>query len=135
MRAPRQIYNSGSDGAWATPLAQAAVAASVRLPGSKSMTNRGLVLAAVAQTPTTITGPLRARDTDLMIRAVVALGGTVEPGPADAPGSAGADDVTAWTVTPGHVSGSASVDVGNAGTVLRFVPPIAALNAADVEFT
>ena len=132
------------DGSWAPPQAAAAIAATIRLPGSKSMTNRALILAALAQTPTTITGPLSARDTDLMTRAVVALGSAVElGGPAEtggaatgraATGRAETGGVAAWTVTPGRVSGRASVDVGNAGTVLRFVPPVAALHTADVEF-
>jgi 3-phosphoshikimate 1-carboxyvinyltransferase len=124
MRAPGQTDTGWSDGGWATPAAHSAIAATVRLPGSKSMTNRALILAALADAPTTIVGPLQARDTDLMTRAIMALGATVEPaGP------------SAWTVTPGRVSGRASVDVGNAGTVLRFVPPVAALEAADVEFS
>src|SRR5215469_11376417 len=123
-----------TDADWAPPLAHAAVAATVRLPGSKSITNRALILAALAETPTEIIGPLRARDTDLMANAIVALGGTVET---SGPGATSANDagaVATWTVTPGRISGQASVDVGNAGTVLRFVPPVAALQKADVMF-
>lgn len=130
MREPGQIDSSRNDAGWAPPLARSAVAATVRLPGSKSMTNRALILAALADTPTTIVGPLQARDTDLMAGAIVALGATVEPGsPADA------DGLARWAVTPGRVGGQAFVDVGNAGTVLRFVPPVAGLQTADVEFT
>jgi 3-phosphoshikimate 1-carboxyvinyltransferase len=107
---------------WLAPAARSAVSASVRLPGSKSMTNRALILAALADTPTTILDPLKARDTGLMTAAIVALGATVS------------ETAEAWTVVPGHVTGRVRVDVGNAGTVLRFVPPAAALAAADVEF-
>ncbi len=114
-----------ADTDWAAPAATAAVSASVRLPGSKSITNRALILAALADTPTTIAGPLQARDTDLMARAIVSLGASLER----------CDGGTSWTVMPGWAGGPTQVDVGNAGTVLRFVPPAAALATADVEFT
>ena len=117
-----------ADASWAAPLAAAAVRATVRLPGSKSMTNRALILGALSDSPTQIVGPLQARDTDLMARAICALGATVETGAASLAGPA-------WTVTPGWATGKTTVDVGNAGTVLRFVPPAAALAAGDVEFT
>jgi 3-phosphoshikimate 1-carboxyvinyltransferase len=115
----------GSD--WPAPAAAGPLRAVVRLPGSKSMTNRALVLAALAAGPTRITGPLRARDTLLMAAALRALGATIDA----------ADDAPqpAWLVTPGQQAGVAAVDVGNAGTVLRFVPPVAALTTADVEFS
>ncbi|HEY2314887.1 MAG TPA: 3-phosphoshikimate 1-carboxyvinyltransferase [Streptosporangiaceae bacterium] len=129
MRAPGQT-DAGRPDVWATPTAVSAVAATVRLPGSKSMTNRALILAAVADTPTTIVGPLQARDTDLMTAAIVAMGATVDPR-----ATAGAAELPAWTVRPGEVSGRALVDVGNAGTVLRFAPPVAGLTRADVEFS
>lgn len=134
------------DNGWTAPSAVSAVQACVRLPGSKSITNRALILAALATGNTGITGPLRARDTDLMAAAVTALGATVRETPAsDEPDR---DGRGAWLVTPGWPgtrrgdSGSrppgpaaVSVDVGNAGTVLRFVPPVAALAQADVEFS
>jgi 3-phosphoshikimate 1-carboxyvinyltransferase len=149
---------------WLAPAARTAVQASVRLPGSKSITNRALILAALADGPTTITGPLRARDTDLMAGAVTALGasiddsGTIQAGndrvpasgsgaarlagpaqPAGVVQSAGTASAAygqpTWTVTPGWASGAIAVDVGNAGTVLRFVPPAAALVNGDVEFS
>jgi 3-phosphoshikimate 1-carboxyvinyltransferase len=122
------------DNGWAAPTAVCAVQACVRLPGSKSITNRALILAALATGNTRITGPLRARDTELMAAAVTALGATI----LEAPASDEADRAGrgAWIVTPGRpVATPATVDVGNAGTVLRFVPPIAALAQADVEFT
>ena len=146
---------------WQAPAATGPVRARLRPPGSKSVTNRALVLAALAGGPTVITNPLRARDTRLMAGALRALGARIDDGEnsdgtdgdgssADSGGSTsgggadggGADggetggrgDVAAWRVTPGHPAGAATVDVGNAGTVLRFVPPVAALTAADVEF-
>ncbi len=118
---------------WQAPTARGPVGGTVRLPGSKSITNRALVLAALADAPATIVGPLQARDTELMTAAITALGADVATsGPADSAGPATGQPV--WTVTPGWRSGRVRVDVGNAGTVLRFVPPAAALAAADVEF-
>jgi 3-phosphoshikimate 1-carboxyvinyltransferase len=124
MHAAAQLENG-----WDAPAAAGAVHASVLLPGSKSITNRALVLAALATGPTAITGPLRARDTDLMAAAIGALGATVEQDQ----GLTDGRDV--WTVRPGWADQAASVDVGNAGTVLRFVPPVAALARADVRFS
>ena len=126
---------------WRAPEAVAPVRASVRLPGSKSITNRALILAALASEPTTVAGPLRARDTSLMAAAIAALGASVTDaghdqdgnGAAEASPSGGSPD--AWTVTPGWASGPVRVAVGNAGTVLRFVPPAAGLVTGDVEFS
>jgi 3-phosphoshikimate 1-carboxyvinyltransferase len=87
------------------------------------MTNRALVLAALAAGPTQIRNPLRARDTLLMAGALRALGAGVDT---EAP--------SAWPVTPGWTSTDTRIDVGNAGTVMRFVPPVAALARAAVEF-
>jgi 3-phosphoshikimate 1-carboxyvinyltransferase len=117
------------------------------------VTNRALVLAALAGSPTVITNPLRARDTLLMAAALRALGSVIEDASTDAGGGREAgggslrdadsegsgrggigESAAAWRVTPGRMSGAATVDVGNAGTVLRFVPPAAALARGDVEF-
>jgi len=105
----------------------------VRVPGSKSVTNRGLVLAALAAGPSRIVHPLRSRDTELMAAALRSLGATVE--------AAGAGPDDAWRVSPldraaSHRNGSGRirVDVGNAGTVLRFTPPLAALTHRSVSF-
>lgn len=95
------------------------------VPGSKSIANRALILAALAQGPSTIEGlPGGSRDLDLMLGALRQLGTTavVDPGSG------------VVTVTPGTTSGTATVDCGLAGTVMRFVPPAAALTAADVTF-
>jgi 3-phosphoshikimate 1-carboxyvinyltransferase len=104
---------------WPAPVATRPLDAVVRLPGSKSVTNRALVLAALASGPSTVRAPLRARDTSLMASALSALGaGIVDAG-------------TDWVVTGPLGSGDAVVTLGNAGTVARFVPPLAALRAGD----
>ncbi|HEY2448066.1 MAG TPA: 3-phosphoshikimate 1-carboxyvinyltransferase [Mycobacterium sp.] len=111
---------------WAAPHAQRPVSATVTVPGSKSQTNRALVLAALAAANggvSTISGALRSRDTDLMIDALVALGLHVE-GPA-------AELKVGGTISPAV---DARIDCGLAGTVLRFVPPLAALGAVAVTF-
>jgi 3-phosphoshikimate 1-carboxyvinyltransferase len=106
---------------WTTPYAGAPVDAVVTLPGSKSITARALVLAALADGPSRLVRPLRARDTDLMAAGLRALGvGVAEDG----------DD---WVVTPGELRGPAVVDAGLAGTVLRFLPPVAALATGEVR--
>jgi 3-phosphoshikimate 1-carboxyvinyltransferase len=109
---------------WQAPVADGPVRAAVTLPGSKSMTNRALVLAALADGPSLVGNPLRARDTLLMAGALTALGAAVGTGA----GGSG------WPVSPGQPAGDTRVDVGNAGTVMRFVPPVAALTAAAVQF-
>ena len=85
------------------------------------MTNRALVLAALADGPSRVVRPLRARDTELMAAALRALGVAVD--------DAGAD----WVVTP-HPLHGAAVDAGLAGTVMRFLPPVAGLADGDVSF-
>ncbi len=108
---------------WAAPVALGPVEAVVELPGSKSMTNRALVLAGLADGPGSIEAPLRARDTQLMAEGLRAMG-------------VGIDDVAdgGWSVTPAALRGPAAVDVGNAGTVMRFLPPVATLADGDVGF-
>ncbi|MFC7327716.1 3-phosphoshikimate 1-carboxyvinyltransferase [Marinactinospora rubrisoli] len=108
---------------WPAPTASGPVDAVVDLPGSKSMTNRAFVLAALSETPVVIRRPLRSRDTDLMTGALRALGIDVAPH--------GKEDLL---VSPAAPHGPATVDVGNAGTVMRFVPPLAALADGDVRF-
>ncbi|AWK73350.1 3-phosphoshikimate 1-carboxyvinyltransferase [Rhodococcus oxybenzonivorans] len=108
---------------WKAPRAEEPVVATVVLPGSKSITNRALILAALAQGPSTLRGALRSRDTDLMIDALRTLGTTVEE----------QDDTTTLEVTPGPLRGG-SVECGLAGTVMRFLPPVAALASGTVRF-
>jgi len=107
---------------WPAPTALGPVRATVNVPGSKSVTNRALILAALATTPTTLHGPLRSRDTQLMLDGLRALGVTID------------DRGEHWVITPGRLTGPATIDVGNAGTVMRFLLPLAALADGDVHF-
>jgi 3-phosphoshikimate 1-carboxyvinyltransferase len=113
---------------WLSPHASAPVDATVALPGSKSLTNRYLVLAALASEPSRIRAPLRSRDTLLMAAALRSLGASV----VDVPGAdAQCDD---WLIGPASLIGAASVDCGLAGTVMRFLPPVAALGDGATAF-
>ncbi|MCW2675229.1 MAG: aroA [Modestobacter sp.] len=109
------------DEVWTTPCAGGPVDAVVTLPGSKSITARALVLAALADGPSRLVRPLRARDTDLMAAGLRALGVGI------------AEDGADWLITPGPLRGPAEVDAGLAGTVLRFLPPVAALATGPVR--
>ncbi|GHH73470.1 3-phosphoshikimate 1-carboxyvinyltransferase [Promicromonospora soli] len=109
---------------WEAPLAGAPLDATVEVPGSKSLTNRLLVLAALADAPGTLRGALRSRDADLMIRALRQLGAHIEEG----------DHPSTLHVTPGPVTGGVDIDTGLAGTVMRFLPPFAALADGPVRF-
>lgn len=110
---------------WPAPVADGPVTATVPVPGSKSLTNRALVLAAQATAASQIVDPLRSRDTDLMAAALGALGTSIEVA-----GSDGTD----WLVTPAPLTGPAHVDCGLAGTVMRFLPPLAATATGPVTF-
>ena len=107
---------------WPAPRARARVDLVVSLPGSKSLTNRALILAAIADGPSVVRRALRSRDTLLMAAALTALGSDVDTG---------GDD---WTVTPGEFTRDADIDCGLAGTVMRFVPPVAALSTGRIAF-
>ncbi|MFI6346596.1 3-phosphoshikimate 1-carboxyvinyltransferase [Streptomyces sp. NPDC050560] len=121
---------------WHAPYASGAVDATVTVPGSKSVTNRALVLAALASEPGWLRRPLRSRDTLLMAGALRAMGVGIEetvPSMASASGSP-AEGGEAWRVIPAGLHGPATVDVGNAGTVMRFLPPVATLADGPVRF-
>ena len=109
---------------WTAPHRATPLDAQVLVPGSKSLTNRLLVLAALGDGPSVLHGPLASRDTDLMADAVGSLGARVDR------------DGSVWTITPAadDVTGDLAVDCGLAGTVMRFVPPLAALTRASVTF-
>src|SRR3954471_991158 len=107
---------------WTTPHRPAPVAAVAARPGSKSISARALIIAALADGPSRIVRPLRARDTDLMAAGLRALGTGI------------AEDGDNWVVTPQELRGPADVDAGLAGTVLRFLPPVAALAAGPATF-
>jgi 3-phosphoshikimate 1-carboxyvinyltransferase len=127
-----QVYRDGPAGPWTAPAAAGPVRARVAIPGSKSVTNRALVLAALADGPGTIAGPLHARDTLLMRQALTALGSKVTENLLY--GNEAATQAPAWQVVPGRPEADTSVEVGNAGTVMRFAPPVAALSGVSVRF-
>ncbi|MFE0378873.1 3-phosphoshikimate 1-carboxyvinyltransferase [Streptomyces inhibens] len=124
---------------WPAPLASGAVDATVTVPGSKSVTNRGLVLAALSSEPGWLRRPLRSRDTLLMAEALRTMGvGIEETASSSSAGSADAVDQPgggeAWRIIPAGLHGPATIDVGNAGTVMRFLPPVAALADGPIRF-
>lgn len=112
---------------WPAPHSTGPVRATVRVPGSKSQTNRTLILAALAaaggQGTSAISGALRSRDTDLMIGALRTLGLSIV--------GEGSELTVSGSLNPGTQT---RIDCGLAGTVLRFVPPLAALSTATVVF-
>ncbi len=110
---------------WNAPAASHPLAAVVDVPGSKSVTNRALVLAALADSPALVRRPLKARDTRLMSRGLTALGAPV------------LDQGDDWLVSParsGTLTGDVDIDCGLAGTVMRFLPACAGLARGDVRF-
>jgi 3-phosphoshikimate 1-carboxyvinyltransferase len=112
-----------SDAHWPAPFrGRTPVHAQVTIPGSKSVTNRALILASLATSPSTIRKPLISRDSELMSAGLSALGISIT----------GSDE--AWQITPAPLRGPARVDVGNAGTVMRFLPPLAAFAQGDISF-
>ncbi|ATW50426.1 3-phosphoshikimate 1-carboxyvinyltransferase [Streptomyces peucetius] len=124
---------------WPAPLATGAVEATVTVPGSKSVTNRALVLAALASEPGWLRRPLRSRDTLLMSAALQAMGVGIEETVSSSTSGGSADKAAAgageaWRVIPSGLHGPATVDVGNAGTVMRFLPPVAALADGPIRF-
>lgn len=108
---------------WPAPQAPVPVTATVVVPGSKSETNRALVLAALADGPSTIVNGLDARDTRLMRDALRTLGVVVDD-----------DSPDGWRVTPPARFSGGTVRCGLAGTVMRFVPPLALLADGPVAF-
>ncbi|MET8680572.1 3-phosphoshikimate 1-carboxyvinyltransferase [Streptomyces sp. NPDC004647] len=121
---------------WPAPLASGPVEATVTVPGSKSVTNRGLVLAALSSEPGWLRRPLRSRDTLLMAEALRTMGVGIEETVSSATSGAGSSPDTgeAWRIIPAGLHGPAAVEVGNAGTVMRFLPPVAALADGPVRF-
>jgi len=112
---------------WPAPLrGRNAVSARVVIPGSKSVTNRALILAAQAQGTSLLRRPLISRDTELMVAGLKSMGIEVE--------DLKIDGEFAWRITPAPLFGPSKVDVGNAGTVMRFLPPLAALAQGAIEF-
>ena len=108
---------------WSAPFrASKPISGAINIPGSKSVTNRALVLSALASSPSTLRKGLRSRDTDLMIKALSSLGVKIEI------------EEDLWKITPAPLMGPAGIDVGNAGTVMRFLPPLASLAKGLISF-
>ena len=114
---------------WSAPVSPGSIDAVIRVPGSKSLTNRALVLAALSDGPSTVTNALRSRDSLLMIQALRTLGVDIE----EVDSSTGG---LTLAVTP-HFFGAQeplAIDVGLAGTVMRFLPPVTGLAQCQVTF-
>ena len=103
---------------------------SVVIPGSKSVTNRALILAAQADSPSVLRRPLVSRDSELMVAGLRALGVGITEKTLSVHGM----QELQWLVNPAAMRGGVKVDVGNAGTVMRFLPPLAALATGEVAF-
>lgn len=117
-------------GEWAAPVASGPLHATVPVPGSKSLTNRELVLAAIADGPGVLRAPLHSDDSARMIDALRALGAGIERVPAE---DGGDDDLQVTPVSP--FRGDVEIDCGQAGTVMRFVAGLAGLATGDVVIT
>ncbi|MBC7725929.1 MAG: 3-phosphoshikimate 1-carboxyvinyltransferase [Burkholderiaceae bacterium] len=122
----RQTTDS-KPGPWVAPTASGPLSATLSLPGSKSLTNRELVLSALAEGPSTLLAPLRSRDSALMIDALRSLGTRIDE---VGSGDYGPD----LRITPAELGGATSIECGLAGTVMRFLPPVAALALGPVSF-
>jgi 3-phosphoshikimate 1-carboxyvinyltransferase len=115
------------ENSWTAPVAEGPLDASVRVPGSKSITNRAYVLAALASAPTRVRAGLDSRDTWLMLDALSVLGSRTE------------QIINGILVHPlsavrQNAEETVSVALGNAGTVARFTPALAALGSCPVLF-
>ncbi|UUL75017.1 3-phosphoshikimate 1-carboxyvinyltransferase [Pseudarthrobacter sp. Fe7] len=116
---------------WAAPFASRPVDATVTVPGSKSLTNRYLVLAALADGPSRLRAPLHSRDSALMVDALRQLGATITEVQGD---GAFGPDLEVVPLPAAAAPSTATIDCGLAGTVMRFVPPLAALRSGASVF-
>ena len=116
---------------WPAPYAKGPVDATVTVPGSKSLTNRFLVLAALADGPSRLRAPLHSRDSALMIQALRQLGASVTEVSGD---GAFGPDLEITPMDPAATGAETAIDCGLAGTVMRFVPPLAALRTGVTVF-
>ncbi|MGO4679894.1 3-phosphoshikimate 1-carboxyvinyltransferase [Microbacterium sp. 2MCAF23] len=123
------LYSPAPRGRWSAPVAADSLSARLRVPGSKSLTNRELVLAAIADAPGIVSAPLHSDDSARMIDALRALGVGVEE--QFGTGEFGPD----LRITPAPLTGGTTVDCGQAGTVMRFIAPLAGLARGDVLLT
>src|SRR6188768_286980 len=124
----RDHRGQSEPGPWRAPVATQRLGVRMQLPGSKSLTNRELVISALATGPSLLRSPLISRDTRLMIEALRSLGTVIEE--VEGNGDFGPD----LRITPAELEGGTSIDCGLAGTVMRFLPPLAALALGPVAF-
>jgi 3-phosphoshikimate 1-carboxyvinyltransferase len=119
-------YSHTEEASWLAPTVAHAVSGTVRIPGSKSLSNRELVLSALAASESELVDLLDSRDTSLMIRALETLGTQIKQ----------QKGITATTIIPAttDIAVSAQIDCGLAGTVMRFMPPVAALFKGEISF-
>ncbi|MDO5747175.1 MAG: 3-phosphoshikimate 1-carboxyvinyltransferase [Actinomycetaceae bacterium] len=116
--------NTHSETIWKAPFTKGLLDATVRIPGSKSLTNRAIALGAIADKPSVIRGALMSRDTHLMIDAIRELGAHVT-----------VEDTTIRIDPPAILTPqTGKIDCGLAGTVMRFIPALAALCEGSVLF-
>jgi len=119
-----------SEHAWPAPVAGGPLRSTVTVPGSKSLTNRELLLAAIADAPSRLTAPLHSDDSARMIEALRALGADIRPTAGRGPFG---DDLIinpTWPLTAGT-----TIDCGQAGTVMRFIAPILGFAHGEVALT
>lgn len=111
-------------------MAGAPVSATMTIPGSKSLTNRELILSAIADGPSRLRAPLHSDDSQRMIESLRALGVQVVPVPGDSPFG---DDLE--VIPPRKLTAPATIDCGQAGTVMRFLTPLAGFTSGEVLIT
>ena len=119
-------YSQPEQRSWKAPTIKHALAGTVELPGSKSLTNRELVLSALAATPSELVAPLESRDSQLMIQALSNLGAQIT--------STKQKGNLEIMPAPSDMKVNTEINCGLAGTVMRFVPPIAGLFEGEIRF-
>jgi len=119
-------YSQPEQKSWNAPTIKHALAGMVELPGSKSLTNRELVLSALAATPSQLIAPLESRDSQLMIQALSNLGAQIT--------SAKQKGNLEIMPAPSDMKVNTEINCGLAGTVMRFVPPLAGLFQGEIRF-
>ena len=111
---------------WRAPRLRSPIHAKVSIPGSKSQTARALYLAAIGRQPCVIEGVLRSRDTDLFAQALRTLGAQID--------MLGDSCARVTPISSDSPSSERVIDCGLAGTVMRFLPPLAALSSTPTRF-
>lgn len=117
-------------GAWDAPVAGGPLRATVTVPGSKSLTNRELILAAIADGPSVLHAPLHSDDSARMVDALTELGVAVDRLAGDGPHG---DDLRITPIAP--FQGDVTIDCGQAGTVMRFIAGLAGFAVGEVTIT